>query len=402
MRVYRYLIIDSAGFKVRGKVESDTREDAIAQLPPHNGLKYIKDVGEVFGLPPKIKDRLGIGKIANKDLGGYLNQLASLMASGISVVKSLQILSNGKKATSALSKRLIDGIVDGKSFSESFRSCSKMFNTDITGLIATGQAAGNLETTLFRISEQLTQSVVIKSKIRAALAYPAMVLVLTIAVAIFLFTTIIPQMQQILKEMSNSELPALTKAVMAMSDVLVNYGFIIAMVMIGAYLFLRKVIKKFFLINVHRIMVKMPVIGKVIRYGQMILFYQNLGFMLESGFTTSEALRLSINSVTNLYIKKCLGGAYTKVMEGSSLTKALESATIVKQIEIQTVEVGSNTGQIEKQIGLLVARMNRETEEAIAIMLKAIEPVIIIVLGAIVGLILFSVYGPMLSMASVG
>lgn len=399
MNLYKYRYVDKSGMTLRGEIKANSKSEALAKLTDIAELQFFKDCGVVPDMPEFIKKRLKPKKVEPAALAGFFDQMSYMISAGISIQNGLMIQrSSAEGPLLNLINELLKEMSYGKSFAQSFEACGYMIQEDYSKFIYVGEQGGNLDVTLERLAKQIESGQDVKSKIKSALVYPVGTLVVALGAAYFIFTTIIPQIAEILKDLGDGELPALTKITMAISDFLIQYGpfFVLAMVILGYVT--NKIVHKYFQYQLDIISLRIPLMGDIIRTGQFITFYQNLSFMLDSGFSPTESFKASNNAVTNRYLNKQLEYAYTSLVQGKTIPQALSTLECVYPLEIQTIDVGISTGKIQELLGKLVKNMQKHMDALIKNMLSAMEPLLMCVLAVVVGVLMLAVYGPMFSM----
>ncbi len=399
MNLYKYRYVDTAGMTLRGQVKANSKTEALAKLPGVVELQYFKDCGATVELPAFLQKHRKDKKVDPKNLVGFFDQLAYMISAGISIPKGLTILqASAEGSLEKLISQLLNDMSRGRTFAQAFEACTYLMPEDYSRYVYVGEKGGNLDQTLERIAMQIQSNLDVKSKVKSALVYPCSVLVAALGAAYFIFTTIIPQIADLLRDMGDGELPALTKITMAISDFLIQYGPLAIVVGVVIVILIKKAIHKWFQYQWDAMVLRIPLFGDIARTGQFITFYQNLSFMMDSGFSNTESFRVSKDSVTNQYLNKQLTYALDEIARGKGLPQALSTLECIKPLEIQTIDVGISTGQIKELLGKLLQNMQKDMDVLIKNMLSALEPMMMIVLAGIVGVLMLSVYGPMFSM----
>ncbi len=399
MNLYKYRYVDSAGMTLRGQIEATSKTEALARLQDVAELQYFKDCGTVVELPAFLQKHRKAKKVDPKKLVGFFDQLAYMISAGISIQKGLMIQqASADSSLKRLIQELLDEMSKGRTFAQAFETCMYLMPEDYSRYVYVGEQGGNLDKTLERIALQIQSNLDVKSKVKSALIYPTCVLVAALGAAYFIFVAIIPQIADLLKEMGDGELPALTRITMAISDFLVKYGPVAIVVGVVLVILIRKAIHKWFQYRWDTMMLRVPLFGGITRTGQFITFYQNLSFMMDSGFSNTESFRVSRDSVTNKYLNKQLSYALDEIARGRGLPQALSTLECILPIEVQTIDVGISSGRVKELLDKLLANMQKEMDALIKNMLSALEPLMMVVLASIVGVLMLSVYGPMFSM----
>lgn len=261
-----------------------------------------------------------------------------------------------------------------------------------------GQESGNVADVLLRLSENLSKDSYIKKKVLAALTYPAVISSITFLISIYLFTTVVPQIVSGVQGLSDEPLPAMTLFIMAISDFILKYGgFLLAAVSIGAALFLW-LIRYPYRKQWHKIITNLPFFGTLICNKEMSSFYRSLSISADAGMSHLEALRCSYGGVSNLHLKQELADCGERMsLSGKTISAALEQCSYVNGIEAQSLEVGIKSGKLGQMAGFCAKRLEERNETQIRKFTALIDPIMLCVIGVIVGAIMMSVYAPIFS-----
>lgn len=401
MNLYKYRYVDSTGMTLRGSVKAQSKTEALAKLQDVAELQFFKDCGTVVEMPAFLAKRQKLKKVDPKILVGFFDQLAYMISAGISIQKGLMIQqASAEGSLSVMIHQILLEMSRGKSFAQAFEACKDFMTADYSRFIYVGEKGGSLDITLERIAKQIQSSLDVKGKVKSALVYPVGVLVVALGASYFIFTTIIPQIADLLKDMGDGELPALTQITMAISDFLIAYGPFAILIGVAIAFGIKKAIHKWFQYQWDSLILRVPIFGGIIRTGQFITFYQNLSFMMDSGFSVAESFKVSRDSVENQYLYRQLSYAYEEIVRGRGLPQALSTIECVLPLEIQTIDVGISTGRIRELLDKLLTNMQKDMDALIKNLLSVLEPMMMLVLAGIVGVIMLSVYGPMFSMMS--
>ncbi|MEG2376818.1 MAG: type II secretion system F family protein [Clostridia bacterium] len=397
--MYKYVVEDKSGMVFKGTINADSRELALAKLPNYHKLLAFKDAGQAVELPPWLKNKLGFNKIPPKVIVAFFNQLAYMLKAGISYQKALLTLgSTGSDKSKILANRLLDQISEGKSLASAFTSCSDIIEDDYSKFIQVGDSAGNLPDTLVKLSEQIQSEIDVKAKVKSAMVYPVGVLAIALIAAYFVFTQIVPQVAALLKDMSGGELPTFTVIIMKISDFLVSYGPLAVFLILVTFKIISLIVHKFFQFQLDTFILKVPILGKINRTSSFIVFYQNLSFMMESGFPVNVAYQQSMDTILNKQLHKQLAYGYSKLIEGRALPQALSGLECIEPMEIQTIEIGQDSGRLGELMAIMLDNMKKDMDASIKALLSALEPLMMLVLIGVVAVLMLSVYGPLFSL----
>lgn len=342
-------------------------------------------------------------KVGMKDLVNYSKQMSALLDAGVSVVKALQLVNEEEK--NPLMKKTLSLIIQdvkaGKPISSAFAKHKDVFSDFYTNLIKSGEESGKMSQSFFYLSDYLDRNYALVSKVKNAMIYPAFVIGIFFIVMFLIFTLVIPQLAEILKE-SNMELPTITKVVLAISDFLVAYG-IYAIVFLGAaiaYALLTFKDNQDWKNILDTLKIKTPVINKVFKMLYVTRIADNIQTLITSGVSLTKSIQITSEVVGNVHYKLALEASLLDVKAGISFSKSLEKhKDLIPSSLIQMLRIGEETGEIGKLMGNIAKFFQREINAQIDTMVGLIEPIMIVALGLGVGTLLVSVLLPIYNLA---
>lgn len=348
--------------------------------------------------------------IKKKDLADFFQKMSMLLDAGYDACSAVTLLAakppEGKKhdktadGIRSVATLLLPSLSEGFSLHESMALYPKYFETYVNQ-VEVGEAAGKTGDVLNRISDQIKNANKIMGKLKSALAYPVMVLVFTFGASAYLFTSVIPDMLDMLTDIGVAELPATTQLVMNVGDWMKQNGLVLGLLLGGGIGFLVVYSKTVGKMSMSRISTGLPLIGKVIQNNAMVLFFRNWQQMILAGAEMSVALKSAADSVTNLYIHRVLTDAQKEYQEnGIPVFEALRPVFCMRELEIQTIQVAMEGNKLGKTLGILADDREFEATKSINAMTSAINPIMMAVVGAIVGVLVLSVYQPIISVSS--
>ena len=419
MPVFNYIAIDAKGEEVSGSLDAGSEAEAIGQLR-HTGVYPTQVVQEGKGSlsiakgKRKAKGRtrakskskgkeVGLfssGKIKGKVLMIFTRQLATLIDSGLPLLRGLTVL--GKQEPNPVLKRTINNIADsvqtGSTFSESLAQHPKIFNKLYVNMVKAGELGGVLELVLIRLAEYSEKAQKLKNKIVAAMVYPVIVMVIACAIMVFLLVVIVPRFEQIFTDMLGSadRLPGLTKFVISLSKNLgsnlvpIGIGLVAAIVgykVIAATKGGHKMIDA--------IKLKMPMFGSVQRKSAIARFSRTLGTLVTSGVPILQALNITKETAGNVVIADAIQDVHDAVKEGESIVNPLEASKVFPPMVISMVDVGEETGQLPEMLLKVADVYDDEVDNAVAALTSMLEPLMIVVLAVVVGVIVMALFLPM-------
>jgi type IV pilus assembly protein PilC len=382
---------DKAGKTIRGEVRA-VSEAAVNATLRRQGIVVQK---------VKTVKRKGGGSVGSKDISLFTRQLATMMKAGVPLLQSFEIVSKGA-SNPAVQKLLIDIKTDvetGSSLAAAFRKFPLQFDNLYCNLVQAGEAAGILETLLDRLATYQEKTLAIKSKIKSALFYPIAILAVAFIITAVIMIFVIPAFKEVFTNFG-ADLPAPTLIVMAISDWFVANWFIIFPVIGGAiYGFLeswkRSVAVQIFM---DKLMLKAPVFGHLVRISTIARWTRTLSTMFAAGVPLVEALD-SVGGASGNYVY----AAATKLIKqevstGTSLTVAMQNSNVFPTMVIQMVSIGEETGALDGMLGKVADFFEAEVDDAVEALSSLMEPMIMVVLGTLIGGMVVAMYLPIFKM----
>jgi type IV pilus assembly protein PilC len=344
------------------------------------------------------------GRVSEKDITLFTRQLATMMKAGVPLLQAFDIVGKGA-SNQAVAKLLMDVKADvetGSSLNQAFRKYPLHFDALFCNLVAAGEAAGILDTLLDRLATYKEKILAIKSKIKSALFYPIAVIVVAIVITAVIMIFVIPSFKNVFKSFG-AELPAPTLVVIAMSDFMVDNWFILFGILGGAiygffYMWKRSekmqiVMDKWFL--------KIPVFGDIIRKATMARWSRTLSTMFAAGVPLVEALDSVGGASGNYVYKMATKQIQSEVSTGTSLTVAMQNTNVFPNMVLQMVSIGEESGQLDAMLSKVSDFFEAEVDDAVEAMSSLMEPMIMVVLGTLIGGMVIAMYLPIFKLGSV-
>ena len=395
---FRYQVIDATGKKSEGIVEAASIGEATRKLKTDG--KYISSLTLDRG-SGIANMTIGSPMLKTKDLVLISRQLASLLSAGITVVRALDMLYqqlDSKKAKKCIGE-VYESVQGGRSLSEAFKEQRGVVPNIMISMIAAGEESGRLDEVMERLAEHFAKAAKLKNKISSAMVYPKILAGLTVAVSVGLLTFLVPKIGDTIKSLGG-ELPALTKALLAISGSLVHYWFIyLAVIALVVYGF--KVWKSSDKGGEQwsYLMLKMPVVGKATRMNASARFTRTVSTLLKSGISVLQAVEITEKSLDNLILEKKLAEARVEIRKGTSLSKSIRGITEFPPMIYAMVSIGEESGTLDNILDKAADYFEDEADSATAKMTAALEPVMIIIMAIIVGLVVGGIAMPIFTMA---
>lgn len=397
MPSYAYEAIDNNGKILKGSLEADDEASVKAELK-RQGITPVS-IKEQSVLNRDLNIDIG-GKPKVRDLSVFCRQFVAMFKAGVSMIDAMKMLTEAtenKKLRKAAEEVRIS-VEKGESLSMAFGEHPNIFPPIMVNMTAAGEASGSLDIAMDRIATQLDKSNRTKAAIKKAMMYPIIVFIVMIAVVIVMLVKVIPSYSVMFEDLE-TDLPAITKGVQAISDFLINYWFIVVPVVIavivGLVVFNKTDTGKHV---TGKITLSIPAIKQLVVKTASAQMARTLSTLIGSGIPLVEAVDIASDVMGNVYFKEALKKAKDEIMIGQPLSRPLEEAGIFPPMVYNMIRIGEETGRTEEMLEKLAEYYEEEVEAAVQTMMAALEPMIIIILAAIVGTIVAACMAPMLKM----
>lgn len=397
MPKFKYVGFTGDGKKIENSIEADTVKDAKKILRRQNirATKVIPpsffelDLGE-FMMEKGLSKPFG-----QADLMRFTRQLSILINAGVPILECLEILHKQEQnlTLKKVLKNISMQVEEGKSLFDAM-SQQKGFDKLYCALVKAGEAAGILDTILVKLAEFLEKAEKLKKQVKSALTYPVIVMIVGIVVIIGLMTFVVPQFVGMLQE-SNQEIPWVTQTVMDISAFFQNYTLLlIAVLLAGSIVFVNFIKTTEGKKQWDLFTMKTPLFGMLIIKGNLGAFTRTLATMLSAGVPIIDSLEICIDTLDNTQIAKDLTKVRKAVVEGKSITDPLSRISYFPPLVTQMIKVGESTGNLDQMLVKVADVFQEEVEDLVANLTKLIEPLILVVLGGIIGFVLIAMYLP--------
>ncbi len=416
MPTFQYEAMNNVGQAVKGTVEAVSSEEAIAKVRSMGNFptKIREKAGGGGKGPAAKKPRAGaaataasgvrrrrVGKITAKLLTQFTRQLSTLQDAGLPILRSLRILQEQQKpGPLRVALRLVaEDVEGGKSLSEAMAQYPKAFDKLYTNMVRAGELGGVLDVILQRLADFMEKSQALRRKIIGAMIYPVAVITFALLIVTGLLIFIVPKFQTIFSDLG-SNLPAPTMMLLGMSDWMMNGGYLHVFLFPLAIFILMKILKKSqagsMLVDRTKLMI--PLIGQIISKSSVARFSRTLGTLLAAGVPILDALTITADTAGNEVYTKALRSVRESIREGESIAKPLRQARVVDSMVVNMIDVGEETGELDKMLEKVADTYENEVETLVEGMVSLLEPVMVIVLGVIVGFIVVALFMPMVGM----
>ncbi|MDP6980170.1 MAG: type II secretion system F family protein [Myxococcota bacterium] len=399
MAVYTWTGRTRQGANKKGVLEAGDKDGVMAQLRaqgilPISVKQKPKNIEDVFTfLQPKV---------TTKDLVVFTRQFAVMIDAGLPLVQCLQIL--GDNHENATFKRIIgevrNDVESGQTFAESLGRHPRVFDDLFVNLVAAGEVGGILDTIMNRLATQLEKADKLARQLRGAMVYPTTVSAVAVIVILLLLVKVIPVFQKMFEDFGG-ELPGPTAMVIALSEWLQAYvGYGIAIAIAGFIAFKTAYGKSLaFKYQVHRLNLKLPVFGPIIKKVAVARFTRTLGTMIASGVPILDALDITAKTAGNMLIEEELQNCRAAISEGKTLAEPLEDSSIFPPMMVQMVAVGEETGSMDIMLTKIAEFYDDEVDVAVGALTSMLEPIMMVFMGGSIGTILMAMYLPIFKIA---
>ena len=390
MPIFQYKGYKSDGTETTGTIEADGLKDAVSKVKD-SGL-FPKEVREYIHR----EKRLFLKRDDVSLLPAITRQLSILLSSGVPLLEALKSLAEDNKGSwKGILIGIREGIAGGSSLSRTMSEHKDIFPEFYMNMIAAGETSGNLDSVLSSLADYLEKQDAIKQRVKTAMLYPVFMVCIGFVVLSFLFTLVIPKIVKIFED-TKSALPLITIILIKVSNIFRNYWWLIAGAITGGVIGFRKFREKNETL-VDRLIIKIP--GGIIQNLYFARFTRTFGFLLAGGLPVLRALELSSKSVGNRYIENKIAAAREKVAEGAMLSSSLNG---FPPVLLQLISTGEKSGRLVEVLNKAADSYEEEFSRKVQRALSLLEPSMILIMGLIVGFIVFAVLLPMFQLNQLG
>jgi type IV pilus assembly protein PilC len=342
------------------------------------------------------------GGVPEKDIVVFTRQFATMIDAGLPIVQCLDILAN-QAAHKGFKKMLFEvkaSVESGATLSEAMRKQPKAFNDLYVNLVQAGEVGGILDTILQRLALYIEKAMKLKSQVKGAMVYPISILVIAIGVVILLLWKVIPVFENMFKDFGNGALPKPTQIVINLSNAFVDHSMLImgtlAFIVVGGGAFIRdKRGRAIF----DKVILKMPLIGSVLRKVAVARFTRTMGTLMSSGVAILDALEICAKTAGNVVIHDAIMYAREKISEGKNMADPLGETKVFPAMVVQMIGVGEQTGAMDAMLQKIADFYEDEVDVAVGALTKLMEPLMMVFIGAICGGMIIAMYLPIFEMA---
>ena len=387
MTTFSYVATDVNGKKLKGKESAEDAAELIDKLR-QKGLYCTSYKDLTAGKANDVKF-----KFKTKDLSFFCRQLAAMLTSGVSLVKSLHILQSQteNKKMKAVLLDIYEEVQKGRSFSEAIATKPGVFPGLFVSMVGAGEASGNLDMIMNRVSEHYAKDSKTQNKIKGAMIYPIVLLTLLVVMMVAMFTFIMPMFRGLMME--GDEIPPLSAAMFAISDFFINQWYILVIALIAIVIAFRIILTTpASKLKWDEMLLKLPKVGGLLRTIYTARFARTMSNLFASGLQMVDCIEKSVGTLGNTYIIKSFEDVVENVKRGEALSVAIGRINVFEGMFVSIVYVGEESGTLDQILEKSSDYYDDEADSAISSMVSLLEPVMIILMGLMVGCILAGVF----------
>ncbi len=408
MPTFQYEAMNQAGQEVKEEIDAATTEDALAKI---RTLGYfptrIREKGgkkKLTSGKKKTSMPLSIGGVPKKKMVAFTRQLSTLQDAGLPILRSLRILEQQERP--GLLKAIVRGVADevegGATLSEAMAKFPKAFDRLYVNMVAAGETGGVLDVILQRLAEFMEKAQSLMRKIRGAMIYPCVVVSFAGGVVGFIMVKVIPKFQEIFEEF-DAELPQVTMILINASHWFATGkppGWAIVLISPIVVFLVIKLLRqsrtgRYFL---DRFYMMIPVMGTLLRKSSVARFTRTLGTLIAAGVPILEAIMITRETSGSEVYARALGKVHDSIREGDTFAAPLRATRVCDALVVNMIDVGEETGDLDKMLMKIADNYDEEVDVAVSALISVIEPIMVVVLGGIVGFIIVALFMPLVSL----
>lgn len=397
MAVYKYKVVDASGKNKKGEIEAQNQDQAVNKLKA-DGFTVVS-CSEAGAMDKDIEININ-KKIKARDLSVFCKQFGSVLKAGVTIISALDMM--GEQMDNKTLQRVLREtkmyVEKGGTLADGFRQHSKVIPPIMISMIAAGEMSGNLEVCFERLALQFEKDSKLQGKIKGALTYPIIVLIVAVIVVIVMVVAVIPAFSDMFADMG-MELPAATKLLLWLSDLFTYRWWLVLIIVaavVGIYkLFAASDVGKHVL---GQFAIKVPIFGKLNVMSAAASTARTLSTLMASGIALVDAVESVSEMMNNILFKEALLDAKSQIMKGVPLSKPIRDCGIFPSMLPQMIKIGEETGNIEDMMDKVADYYEEQVDMTTEQVTTAMEPLTMVVMAGIVGVIVAGVYGPILSM----
>jgi len=373
-------------------IDASSRDDVIAQLRKQR-LSVVK-------IDQDSTKKIGRGAIKTRDVVIFTRQFSTMINSGLPLVQALTILAEqtDNKALAEVTKKVVFDVESGNTVADALSKHPRAFTNLYVNMVAAGEAGGILDTILMRLATFLEKNDALVRKVKGAMIYPTVIMSVAAIAIVVLLIFVIPVFENMFGSVGLA-LPLPTRIVIGASRFLKAYWWVLgAAIIVGAYLFRKYYASPSGKLVIDRLMLKMPVLGDVLRKSAVSRFTRTLGTLISSGVSILEGLEITAKTAGNRVIQDAIMQSRSSIAGGDTIAQPLQKSKVFPPMVISMIAVGEQTGGLDEMLSKIADFYDEEVDAAVSNLLSLLEPIMIVFLGVVVGGMVVAMYLPIFDM----
>lgn len=402
MTTFKYIAKAEPTEQVTGTIEADSAA-LVAHILRKQGMYALRIEAETSDdRKLSVFKQLALRKVGTGVLSGFTEQFANLLDAGVPLERALKLL--GHQMSNPLLKAVLAEITEmvrsGRSLAEALSDYPKIFSTTYVSMIRVGEETGLLASMLTRLSKSLDDESQLRSKIKSALVYPVFLVLVGLSTVIVLMVWVIPKFSSFFTSLEH-QLPLPTRIVIELSSIMARiWPFLLVLIVLFVLIILRLLKNKTVRFAFDRFCLRLPLIGEFIIKSQLAQFMRTLGILLTQGINMLNALNIAANTLSNKFIISLVCRAQSQIADGRKLHECFTDSRIFSDIVLGVMSVGQESGTLPQMLIRVSEQYERQTERQLKTLTTMIEPVMILVMGSIVGFVVVSMLMPIFKVSS--
>ncbi|MGE5142070.1 MAG: type II secretion system F family protein [Acidobacteriota bacterium] len=397
MPLFEYTARNLKGDIVKDQVDLPTKDDVVAHLRKNRlVLVQVRQAPRAVSVP-----RLG-GGVKTRDVVVFTRQFATMINAGLPLVQALDILAQQteNKTLAGVTRQVVYDVESGQTLADALRKHPKAFSDLYVNMVAAGEAGGILDTILVRLAQFLEKNDAIIRKVKGAMVYPAVIMTVAVVAVAVLLIFVIPTFQNMFASV-NLDLPLPTRIVIGMSNVLKSYWWaIIGVIGITVFAIARYYKTAPGRLQIDGLMLRFPVLGDLLRKSAVSRFTRTLGTLISSGVSILDGLEITARTAGNMVIHNAVMESRQSIAGGDTISAPLQRSKVFPPMVISMIAVGEQTGGLDEMLSKIADFYDEEVDAAVGTLLSLMEPIMIVVLGVIVGGMVVAMYLPIFDMVN--
>jgi|SRR5262252_395939 len=397
MPLFEYTARNLKGDLVKDQVDLPTKDDVVAHLRKNRlVVVQVRQAPRAVSMP-----RLG-GGVKTRDVVIFTRQFATMINAGLPLVQALDILAQQteNKTLAGVTRQVVYDVESGQTLADALRKHPKAFSDLYVNMVAAGEAGGILDTILQRLAQFLEKNDAIVRKVKGAMVYPGVILTVAVVAVAVLLIFVIPTFQNMFASV-NLELPLPTRIVIGASNVLKSYWWaIIGVIGITVFAITRYYKTAPGRLQIDGLLLRFPVLGDVLRKSAVSRFTRTLGTLISSGVSILDGLEITARTAGNMVIHNAVMESRQSIASGDTISAPLQRSKVFPPMVISMIAVGEQTGGLDEMLSKIADFYDEEVDAAVGTLLSLMEPIMIVVLGVIVGGMVVAMYLPIFDMVN--